>query len=234
MPVNRYKLLITILFVGFFANVNAQFTRSRLFNHYSDNFWIVQEKVINPLQLHTAPKYQYNGVDFSQLIVEPGGRVQDSLSTENILKWKKAFERTCTGENDAQLKLVMGKNLVRDSLGVESRKANNLNLSKRPRAILRFEDIQEIVKGYEIEGNFFPELSIIVELYDPELAGVLINFVFFDPATRDVLYYVKLQGKSSVAGQDISWEDAVYSAYFRFRKVFAGKKKKWKKELKNF
>lgn len=234
MPVNRYKLLTTILFLCVLTNVNAQFTRSRLFNHYSDNFWIVQEKVINPLQLHTAPKYQYNGVDFSQLIVEPGGRAQDKLSVENIKKWKKAFEATCTGENDAHLKLVMGKDLVRDNVGMDARESGNLILSERPRAILRFEDIQKIVKGYEIERNFFPELSIIVELYDPELAGILINFVFFDPATRDVLYYVKMHGKSSVAGQDISWEDAAYSAYFRFRKVFAGKKKKWKKELKNF
>ena len=227
----KVKLLLISCLSIMSSPVFAQFSHSRAVNHYSDNFWIVEQKLIDPRPIHTAPKLMFNGMDFSQLVVVKTESQIDTVSTANIARWNEIFEKRCVGKDKVLLKKMLGNSLSDCPSSAQNREENNQPYNQDRDTLFKLSDIEHIVASYSDDCSVYPEFVAIAELFDPAIGGAIIDFVFFDPQSKKVLWYCKVQGKANVWNNEGTWGEAVNNAFFRFRKIYAKKKKEWKKTL---
>ncbi|MDR1671579.1 MAG: hypothetical protein LBR57_03575 [Alistipes sp.] len=163
-------------------------------------------------QPNVGNEINYYGVDFSRTKVfgarESGWEFKTAFASINTLvitEWPKYNPGRWLGKN------IVARDITPTSLANNAIEPGNVETFSSNYG-LNDDDIAEMVAGYEIKETSGTGLVIVGTLLDKSIVAGGFVVVYFDVATRKLLYCMPITGKSGGLGLRNYWAGALYNA----------------------
>tara|TARA_B110000285_G_scaffold15998_1_gene15771 strand:- start:1526 stop:2332 length:807 start_codon:yes stop_codon:yes gene_type:complete len=170
-------------------------------------------------EVYDANTIVYYGLDFSNFgLTNPAKVGQEEMITKYFTAWMSEVNSFLSV---SKLKSSLRKKVETNLQPVQGRyKLIREEWISFGQHNFDTEKIKEIVKEYQLKKTAGVGFVLIVENFDKELDVVRVNYTFFDIATREVLYSMKIRGSARGAGMTNHWSRGILSSYYTFTSYY--------------
>ena len=184
-----------------------------------------------------ANEITFYGIDFSKLrLINPRKLDQGKLIKHTYCPaWIERFNDYFTEKKIYKMLSVQTLKDRRDPFQFEQSLKNNekTTVSYNP-PMLNIDSLNIIVGDYKLLENDGIGVSIIISEFRKQDEKVTGYITFFDIASRELLYVVKVHGKAGGKGMTTHWFEGYYEVWAHFiDDTYKKEKKKYKKDQKS-
>jgi hypothetical protein len=222
----RHPGLCILLMLNFGAH--AQLVENRPLNYNSENLWIVKEVQNDLERVIEAEKLIYYRADFSHLIFWTNDLLRCQFTTGDASQfWCEEFNEVLSKreykrvENSVRMPVALCE-FPPDSSWLKMRYTK----SDGQYSPLDTIAIRQCLSAYSSAGNSGVGLIILPECFQANTRIIMVNYIFFDVADKEILWWLQLQAPVRDLETIETWTLGLHSTFFRFRELYLKRKKK--------
>ena len=187
---------------------------------------ILKKDTLQYIKVLEVKKLTFYGIDYSTLEYVESDKVGTEAEIATYFApWISNFENSWYDlSTEFQKSTILDREKVQRSF--QSKKGNWVTFERHP---LTLDSIRKIVKTYETKGDAGTVgFVVLVEAFEKSVERAFIDVVFFDNASKDVLWRVKIAGDARPGGMTRHWSSAVDNAFHEFLIYYRKELKKYK------
>jgi hypothetical protein len=209
----RFSITLSLLFVA-----------NQLFFAQNE---VLKKDTLQYKKVLEAKNFTFYGVDYSQLEYVEADKVGTEAEIATYFApWISSFENSWYDlTTEFHKNIIFNREKVQRSF--QSKKGNWVTFERHP---LTLDSIKKIVNTYDTKGDAGTVgFVVLVEAFEKSVERAFIDVVFFDNATKEVLWRVKIAGDARPGGMTRHWSSAVDNAFHEFLLYYRKELNKYKK-----
>jgi hypothetical protein len=190
---------------------------------------ILKKDTLQYKNVFAAKNFTFYGIDYSPLEYVEADKVGTEAEIATYFApWISSFENSWYDLNEISSTFQKTTYLNREKVqrSFQSKKGSWVTFERHP---LTLDSIRKIVKTYETKGDAGTVgFVVLVEAFEKSVERAFIDVVFFDNASKEVLWRVKIAGDARKGGMTNHWSGAVDNAFHEFLLHYKQELKKYK------
>lgn len=178
---------------------------------------VLKKDTLQYKKVFAAKNFTFYGIDYSSLEYVEADKVGTEAEIATYFApWISNFEKSWYDLNEMTSTFQKTTSLNRDKVqrSFQSKKGNWVTFERHP---LTLDSIQKIVNTYETKGEAGTVgFVVLVEAFEKSVERAFIDVVYFDNASKSILWRVKIAGDASKGGMTHHWSGAVDNAFHEF------------------
>lgn len=210
------------LFSFFLANlVSGQIVPDNAINYSSENIWLIEERASDFDFLFSQKDVSYLGLDFSKCVFVSSDSLKSEILSESDYRYfYDKFQKQVIGEDCSKLNRSLKHRIVSCPDTAKSLINSTSYVTDSTYYRLSGDSLQLYLEGLNTADCLDVSFVILVESINRDLEQVVVNYVFFESATKAVIWYAKMRAPLFSIESNKNWYEALSRTFFRYRRLY--------------